>query len=115
MNNVKHYFSQNTNALLYFQLLTTMQCMYFQLCDEIFYATCEVKNQHLHTFFITIILAAFPFHIWTTLKQFGLPSKKGTGSSSKQSIGLTIDKELCFDSSKVAECFNHVYTTVAAN
>jgi len=36
--------------------------MYFQHCDEIFYATCEVKNQHLHTFFITIILAAFPFH-----------------------------------------------------
>ena len=64
MNNVKHYFSQNTNALLYFQLLTTMQCMYFQHCDEIFYATCEVKNQHLHTFFITIILAAFPFHTY---------------------------------------------------
>jgi len=46
------------------------------------------------------------------LKQLGLPSKTGTG---KQSIGLTIDKELCFDTSNVAECFNHFYTTVAAN
>jgi len=51
----------------------------------------------------------------SSLKQLGLPSKKDTGSSSKQSIGLTIDKELCFDTLKVAECFNHFYTTVAAN
>jgi len=50
--------------------LTTMQCMYFQHCDEIFYAACEVKNQHLHTFFITIILAAFPFHKYNVFVRY---------------------------------------------
>ena len=50
--------------------------------------------------------------LWDTLKQLGLPSKKG--SSTSCSIGLKIDGEISFDRLNVAEKFNSFYTTVAS-
>ena len=50
--------------------------------------------------------------LWNTLKQLGLPSKKGNISASK--IGLRIDGDVCFDNLSVAEKFNSFYTNVAS-
>ena len=50
--------------------------------------------------------------LWNTLKQLGLPSKKGNVSASK--IGLKIDGDICFDNLSVAEKFNSFYTNVAS-
>lgn len=50
--------------------------------------------------------------LWRSLKDLGMPSKKGKGSASN--IGLKIDGELCFDKFTVAEKFNSFYTTVAS-
>ena len=46
------------------------------------------------------------------MKQLGLPSKKGFGSTGN--IVLKINDEVSFDCSNVAEKFNSFYTTVAA-
>ena len=50
--------------------------------------------------------------LWNSLKQLGMPSKKGKATAS--SIGLNIEGEICFDKQKVAEQFNSFYTTVAS-
>ena len=50
--------------------------------------------------------------LWRSLKDLGMPSKKGKGSAS--TIGLKIDGELCFEKIYVAEKFNSFYTTVAS-
>ena len=50
--------------------------------------------------------------LWQSLKDLGMPSKKGKASSGN--IDLKIDGELSFYKLKVAEKFNSFYTTVAS-
>ena len=49
--------------------------------------------------------------LWQSLKDLGMPSKKGKTSSGN--IGLKIDDKLSFDK-KFAETFNSFYITVAS-
>ena len=51
--------------------------------------------------------------MWKSLKELGLPSKKGISSSSN--IGLKINGALCFEKFNVTDKFNLFYTTVATN
>ena len=50
--------------------------------------------------------------LWQSLKDLGMPSKKGKASSGN--IGLKIDGELSFDKLTFAEKFNSFYTIVAS-
>ena len=50
--------------------------------------------------------------LWKSLKDLGLPSKKGISSHSN--ISLKIDENICFDKNTIAETFNCFYTTVAS-
>ena len=50
--------------------------------------------------------------LWHSLKELGMPSKKGKASS--LNIGLNIGGEECFEKCAVAEKFNSFYTTVAS-
>mgnify|MGYP006328906903 CR=1 FL=1 len=51
--------------------------------------------------------------MWKSLKELGLPPKKG--ASSARGIGLIINDALYFDKLNVAEKFNLFYTTVASD
>ena len=51
--------------------------------------------------------------LWKTLRELGLPSKKGKSSGS--SLGLKIDGEISFDKLNVAEKFNSFYTSIASS
>lgn len=50
--------------------------------------------------------------LWKTLKNLGLPSKKGSSMSSGN-VCLNVDGEVCFEKNIIAETFNNFYTTVA--
>ena len=50
--------------------------------------------------------------LWRSLKELGMPSKKGKASS--VSIGLNIGGEVCFEKGAVAEKINSFYTTAAS-
>jgi hypothetical protein len=50
--------------------------------------------------------------LWKSLKNFGLPSKKGSSASSSN-MCLKIDETVCSDKKRIVETFNNFYTTVA--
>jgi hypothetical protein len=53
-----------------------------------------------------------PTSLWETVKNLGLPSKKGS-SSTGSNICLNIDDNVCFEKKLIAESLNKFYTTVA--
>lgn len=50
--------------------------------------------------------------LWKTLKNLGLPSKKGSATSGSN-ICLNIDNNICFEKKLIAATFNKFYTTIA--